>query len=505
MRGKVRAWLSRWLEPELFQPFLLGVFLSLTLSEFVRGALVYSVLPTYGSTVLGFAVEWVTLALSVHYFVDNILRSPVGWLIDRLGPRPVLLAGFALAACAMYGMMQARSIQMLLLSAAVFGIGVTPVWPSAVAAIGLASPEQKRGTFMSYMYMFWLAGAGLGPVLINFVVARSYRPAFWVMVLAECGALALIWGMVRRRPQAFSRHDPALYGKSHADEGHHTPTPSLSVAYLRDLWRNVRDVAFLFPGMFAQMFAVSTLVPILSLYARVVLHLSAGMYSGLLVFGGAFAVLLMVPGGRMVDRLGSRWFLVGAFAICAACLLIYPTYHRIGSTFVMVAVVGICYAFILPAWNSVLDHSIDPDKKATIWGVFMTIEGMGSALGPYVGGLLWDGFGPSAPFWFCGAIIALMAGLYAILPIEKAAHNRRMRQARRADFAANPGGSSLGAACSVPGTARTSTSTARSVSTLASHDSGVALSGASRKRTVEAKARAGESRSLSARRDGQVR
>ncbi|MCL6626119.1 MAG: MFS transporter [Alicyclobacillus shizuokensis] len=441
MRIKSRFSLSRWLEPELLQPFLFGVLLSLTLSEFVRGALVYSVLPTYGSTVLGFEVEWVTLALSVHYFVDNILRSPIGWLVDRLGPRPMLLAGFALAAVSMYGMMQAGSVGLLLATAALFGLGVTPVWPSAVAAIGISSPEQKRGTFMSYMYIFWLTGAGLGPVLINFVVEQSYRIAFWLMVMAECAAFAVIWLLVRRPPGAA----PAPYRAETESKS------ALSRAGLKDLWRNVRDVSFLFPGMFAQTFAVSTLVPILSLYARVVLHLGAGMYSGLLIFGGAFAVLLMIPGGRVVDRFGSRWFLVAAFAICAACLLIYPFYHRIFATFIMVGVVGVCYAFILPAWNSVLDHSIDPDKKATVWGVFMTIEGMGSALGPYVGGLLWDGFGPNAPFWFCGVIIVLIAGLYAGLPIEHAARVRRRAaaaatvDAAAARFPAAPEGKRPGA------------------------------------------------------------
>jgi DHA1 family multidrug resistance protein-like MFS transporter len=447
--------LKRWLEPELFQPFLLGVLLSLTLSEFVRGALVYSVLPTYGSTVLGFAVEWTTLALSVHYFVDNILRSPVGWLIDRLGPRPVLLAGFAVAAVSMYGMMRARSIETLILAAAGFGLGVTPVWPSAVAAIGLSSPQQKRGTFMSYMYIFWLAGAGIGPVLINFVVEHTYTLAFWIMVAAECAAFAVIWLWVRRRGRAAhgaevdeaennNRPSPmaaaaadrvSMMGdvepagaSSPADNTHPRP---LSREYWRDLWRNVRDVSFLFPGMFAQTFAVSTLVPILSLYAKVVLHFSGGMYSALLVFGGAFTVALMIPAGRIVDRYGSRWFLVVAFLLCAACLLLYPLYHVRVTTFIMVGIVGIAYAFILPAWNSILDHSIDPDKKATVWGVFMTVEGMGSAAGPYVGGLLWDGFGPNAPFWLCGAVIAIMGGLYALLPIDRAAHVRRVRARQR--------------------------------------------------------------------------
>jgi MFS family permease len=410
--NRILAWavdrFSKWLEPELFQPFVFGVLISLTLSEFVRGALTLSMLPTYGKRVLGFAVEWTALALSIHYLADNLLRSPIGWLADRFGQRTVVLTGFAIAAGAVFWMMNARTVPALIASLAVYGIGVTPMWPAAVSGIATATPEQSRAQFMGYMYVFWMAGIGLGPIVINLVIGQTYTLAFWLLIAVEIIGFLLAWVLIRHRPQPHGDRSDA------ATRRHVT----WDRAYWQSLWRNVKQVAFLFPAMFAQTFAVASLIPILSLYANVVLHLSGAMYSTILVVGGGLTVLLLVPAGRLVDRYGARKFLVTAFLVSGAALIVYPFFHALWTTFLAVGILGICYALILPAWNSVLDRSIDPDKKGALWGVFMTVEGLGSAAGPYVGGLVWDTVSPHAPFIVSGVVILVMGLLYIILPIE---------------------------------------------------------------------------------------
>ncbi len=409
---RIRAWatarLSKWLEPELFQPFVFGVLISLTLSEFVRGALTLSMLPTYGKRVLGFAVEWTALALSIHYLADNLLRSPAGWIADKFGQRTVLLTGFAIAAGSVFWMMNARSIPALIASLALYGIGVTPMWPAAVSGIGAATPEKSRAQFMGYMYVFWLAGVGLGPILINLVIGRTYTLAFWLLIGVEVAGFLLAWVLVRNAPRPHG-----------AESESSRPHVTWDRAYWQSLWTNVKQVAFLFPGMFAQTFAVASLIPILSLYANVVLHLSGAMYSTILVVGGGLTVLLLVPAGKLVDKFGARQFLVTAFVVSGMALMAYPFVHALWTTFVAVGILGLCYAFILPAWNSVLDRSIDPDKKGTLWGVFMTVEGLGSAAGPYLGGLVWDTISPHAPFVVSGAVILLMGLLYIVLPIDR--------------------------------------------------------------------------------------
>lgn len=427
----------RWLEPELFQPFLLSILICLALSEFVRGALTLSLLPTYGRTVLLFAVERTALALSIQYAVDTLLRSPAGWLTDRFGERPVLVVGFAVVLLSIYLMMHVHTVRWLLLAAALYGMGVTPVWPAAMSAISIAAPESKRASFMGYLYIFWLIGAGLGPVLINFVIGRTYQAAFWLLLVVEGIAFVLAFvfcGRPRIRaadtaPGAVGAVEPVTSGGNVSGTSGQI-TGRRTAAYWRSLWHNVREVAFLFPGMFAQTFAVASLIPILTLYAKLVLHISGAAYSTVLIAGGGLTILLLIPAGKWVDRYGPRRFLVGGFVVAGVTLGLYPLHHTLATTYATVCALGLCYAFILPAWNFVLDHSIDKDKKATLWGVFMTVEGAGSAAGPYIGGLLWDRVGTSAPFWVSGGVIVCMGVLYLALPIE-AAHGRASRSGTR--------------------------------------------------------------------------
>jgi DHA1 family multidrug resistance protein-like MFS transporter len=400
---------GKWIEPELFHPFVFGILISLTLSEFVRGALTLTLLPTYGRTVLGFAVEWTGLALSIHYLADNLLRAPAGWLADRVGQRFVLLIGFAIAVPAVFWMMHVTSVWQLLLCTGLYGIAVTPMWPAAISGIGAATPQVKRGAFMGYVYVFWMVGTGLGPVLINLVIGRTYTWAFWILIVVDALGFLLAWMLVHT-----SKAGQVRGALEHKDLHRHHKD------YWKSLWQNVRQVAFLFPGMFAQTFAVASLIPILSLYAKVVLHVSGAMYSTILVLGGICTIILLIPAGKLVDKYGPRHFLVSAFLGAGVILALYPFYHTMWTTFLAVGLLGISYAFILPSWNSVLDHSIDPDKKGILWGVFMTVEGLGSAVGPYIGGLMWDTVSPEAPFWLSAGVILVMGLLYIVLPIEHA-------------------------------------------------------------------------------------
>ncbi len=413
---KLKAKAKSFIEPELFQPFVLGLLACLTLSEFVRGALTLSMLPIYGRSVLGLAAEWTTLAISIQSAVDNIFRSPVGILIDKWGQRIVLILGFAICTVSVFVMMNVHTLIGLLLSAGLYGMGVTPVWPAAISGLGISTPEEKRASFMGYLYMFWLAGMGSGPVLINFLIGRTFHVAFVVLVAIEATALLLALVLVRKQSVDAMRRAEFIHRQTRKR------------GYWSRVLRNVKSVAFLFPGMFAQTFAVASLIPIMSLYARFVLHVSPVMFSSILVVGGVFTVSLLLPAGKMVDRMGPRRFLVPAFLVAGCALAVYPMFHTLWSSYIVISILGLSYAFILPSWNAVLDKSIDPDKKATLWGVFMTVEGIGSSVGPFVGGLVWDAFSPSAPFFVSAGVILLMGFLYLLMPLPTASRSSASRK-----------------------------------------------------------------------------
>lgn len=403
---------------DLFQPYLLGIFSALALSEFVRGALTFSVLPTYGTGVLGIPVQWTALAISLQYLVDTIFRAPFGWMIDRIGPRYPLLMGFAAAMAGVLLALRSGTATHLILAAMLFGFGVSPMWPAAMAGIARSIAPERRASFVGYLYIFWLCGTGLGPVTANFLIARSYTAAFLALAAADALGAAVVLIFVHRardRSREFDKDVPD--GQALLQSAHGGRAPEASPrSRLKAIWRNVRDASYLFPGMFAQTFAITSLVPILSLYAKLVLHLSPTLYSSILVGGGLVTTVTLLPAGKLVDHFGPRRFLIGGFALAAAALILFSFYHTIASTFLVVAMIGLGYGMVLPSWNKTVDSNIDPDKKATLWGIFMTVEGIGSAVGPYIGGTVWDAISPQAPFWVAGSVILGICLLYALLP-----------------------------------------------------------------------------------------
>ena len=45
------------------------------------------------------------------------------------------------------------------------------------------------------------------------------------------------------------------------------------------------------------------------------------------------------------------------------------------------------YGILLPAWNTFMAGQIDPEQEET-WGVFNSVQGFGSMIGPLFGGLI---------------------------------------------------------------------------------------------------------------------
>ena len=61
--------------------------------EFVRGAVLVSLLPIYGAKTLGLAPDVIGAAISAHYITDTLLKMAIGYLLDRFSTRIVVQAG----------------------------------------------------------------------------------------------------------------------------------------------------------------------------------------------------------------------------------------------------------------------------------------------------------------------------------------------------------------------------------------------------------------------------
>lgn len=366
--------------------------LVLGLFEFVRGALVLSLLPLYGQDAAGFGLGVIGTAISLQYLADNMCRIPAGWVNDRFGGKGLILAGILMSSLGIYLMYARWNVTVFFIGAVVFGLGVAPVWPVVIAGVASRKPLEQMGEALSKVFVAWLIGGGLGPVVINFIVGRSFGYSF--MVLAGAMFIALI---------------SAFWSDFHRPEklGH---SPFSTHEFIQEFI----SLRIIYPGMFAQTMSLGILMPIVAIYARLVFGLDAAHFNLFLIGGGAFTVLLLVPAGRVADRMGVKPPLIGGLVVASISLFLLPEQKTITNVLLLGALIGIAYSFILPSWNGLLARVVSPEKRGTMWAFFMTIEGLGMAAGAYISGIVWENFGHGSPFFVSAMVLAVMALFYSL-------------------------------------------------------------------------------------------
>ncbi len=364
------------------------------LVESARGALLFTLLPNHLRFGVGHGMSVVGLVLSAYYLSELALKIPSGWLVDHWGRRLPVVAGLAVSLVATALFAYVRPLWALLLAAALGGAGASPIWPAVVSGVAEATEGGGRGSAMGAVFTTWLVGTGLGFVAANFLLEVHTLAAFALVAGCQLSALVLAVRL-------------------------HAPSPDHVQAELRQSVHEVElTAARLWPlvaGMAVQTMATGMLLPTLSPYAREVLHLSPLWIGVLLLAGPGLTVLLLVPLGRLIDRLDRLDVLPVCIGAGAVVLFVLPFFRSLWILVPLVAILGLGYATVLPAWNALLMDLLPPARRATLLGLAMSIEGVGVALGTTFGGLLWDHVGPSAPFHAAGLLLVLVAANYLML------------------------------------------------------------------------------------------
>lgn len=411
-------WMRKWRENRLFSPFVMELLIIMFVVEFVKGALLITVLPVYMTTSLGASAFVIGWSLAAQYIGDNVLRTPVGWIIDRLGYRVTMLSGVLLTFLSVIIMAISTEYVWMIVGCAFLGFGTAPLWPCVITGTTEVAGDEGKATIMSVVYMAWLSGVGLGPVVINFFVGEN-NYVFAFKLLIGCMTLVVLVALMLPRKQKVNVKLEEQKVVQTSQQIHKTSKMQRVSTYLSEVRRSMSMSPLMFPAMFAQTFALGILTPILTLYAKEVLMLSSFQYSLFLVAGGAVTVMFLVPMGKMVDRLGIRPFLLIGFSLSAAALLLFTYVKSMSMLYVLVGLLGVGYAFIIPSWNALIASAIPPEKRGAVWGFFLTIEGCGMIVGPIVSGKLWDVYGYHAPFLTSGFVLIGLLVLQMFISIPK--------------------------------------------------------------------------------------
>ena len=401
---------------KLLSPFILQLLVIMFVMEFVKGSLIVTILPDYMGSVLGLSAFAIGLTLSLQYIGDNVFRSPIGWLIDRIGYRWCVLFGAVFTFLAVIVLATQQELNWIITASVLLGIGTSPLWPAVIAGATESIGVQAKGTLMSIIYLSWLSGIGLGPIVINFFIHYSYDAAFRLLIvlmtLVTLLALFLPGKLKRSTNQDRSEEDgqPLKLDISRRER---------VIQYFVNVRNSLTMSRLFYVSLFAQTFALGLITPVITLYARSVLQVTPFQYSSLLAFGGGVAVVALIPMGKLVDKYGTRWFLHIGFPLGGLTLLVFTFNQDLWLLYLLVATLGIGYSMIIPAWNALIAEAVPEKERGAVWGFILTIEGTGTILGPLASGRLWDQLGFHAPFVTSGCVLLLLFVCHIFISTEK--------------------------------------------------------------------------------------
>ncbi|MEO8456697.1 MAG: MFS transporter [Chloroflexota bacterium] len=338
-----------------------------------------------------------------------------GWVIDRTGPRRGLIAGLVLAAFGqatmLLGVVQSEAV---IPGALLYGLGGALIWPAAYSLAAAEFKEGERARLTAAMTM--TTGASLATAMVlGLALPESFPFAAAVVICVAFTLCAL----------AAARSFPKVTGPIEEPAG----DARRVLQSLRDVI-SARRLAFSLI-ILLQAAILGALLSIFRSFGRDTLSLS--MREEMLLFApaglvGAGAVVL---GGSLADKVGripvlGAGYLVATFAVWG---LSTTTDHGAVATIACFCAAGLGLA--LPCTSALsLDLSRTTSAGAML-GWFLTMEGVGHALGPLTGAYINQKGGSAPVFWLVGGLAAGIAVLALVPPIW-ARHQDVQRERNRA-------------------------------------------------------------------------
>ena len=323
-------------------------------------------------------------AFSISSVVQGVLSPLVGMLVDRLGPRRVMLGGAWLlgAACMLSSRIGSLgSLYMVVgVLAAAGACAVSWVPTGALIARWFA---ERRSSMMGLAFSGMGAGVlVVGPLAQWLIAGYGWRAAYLVLGAGTLVALVpLIWFGIHEAPPAPTR--------SHDADAVATPTSAA-----QDIGDALRSPAF-----WALFFAyMSTPLAVFSVVTHQVAFAVDHGFPRLFVAGifgltGLLSVVGRIVFGIAADRIGrapSATISYGCTALGTLCLLGLEVWPHVAALYGYALFFGLGFGARGPIITAIAAQLFPGRRFGVIYGLLSVGNGIGGGIAPWFGGFVHD-------------------------------------------------------------------------------------------------------------------
>ena len=360
----------------------------------------------------GWSHTAVSGAMTLNFLAMGAAGFGWGALSDRIGPRFVVLAGAVLLGLGLFLASRAQSaLQFQLAFGLLVGIAVGSFFTPMIAAV-MGWITEHRGLAVSLVSV----GVGVAPMTMSPFAAWLITQMDWRS--AQVVLAVLVWATLV--PAAlFVRRPPAP--QAAAEQG---GAEGASIS-LRDAFVSA-PFAVLALTFFACCAAHAG-----PIFHTVTYAMTCGLaplaavtiYSveGLAGLGGRLAL------GVLADRLGVKLVLVAGLLIQALAAGMFIFASRLGEFYAVAATFGFAYGGVMPLYAVLAREYFGQRILGAVFGAAAMVSSLGMALGPALGGWIYDTFGRYTWMYIGSAAIGLGAVAIALAfpPFPRAAARLR--------------------------------------------------------------------------------
>lgn len=354
---------------------------------------------------MGAATGWsragLSAAMTLAFLAAGLAAFGWGALSDRFGPRPVVLAGALLLGLACQLAARAGSLlQFQLAFGVLMGVAMASFFTPVIAATA-ASFERRRNLAVSLVS----AGVGVAPLTMSPLVAWLITHYDWRQTLQIVGLLAWVLSVPA---VVFLRASPGA-SAGQAEVGAAADAPMTLTQALRSRAFLVLGLTFFAccaahsgPIFHTVSYAMGCGLPVTAAVTIYSVEGAAGL-GGRLLFGLA------------ADRLGAKPVLVTGLLVQALAAASYLAVDQLGGFYAVALVFGMAYGGTMPLYASLARQAFPARILGSVFGAASLLSGLGMALGPFVGGWLFDRFGSYAWMYLGSMGVGLAAVAMALL------------------------------------------------------------------------------------------
>jgi sugar phosphate permease len=362
-------------------------------------------------TEFGWSRADISLAISVSILWFGLGAPLSGMLVDRFGPRLIMLGALALIALGLGGMLTLRSLWQLHLSwGIVVGIGTGAVTNVLGATVAHRWFRSNRGVVLG----LFSAASAAGQLLFLPSMMALTNAGGWRMAI---GSTAVVVAVMLIPVILFMRDRPEGQGlRPIGDDGSASVAGPLERAEIVPLWEaaRTRDFWLLAGSFFICGYTTNGLIG-----THLLPHAIDHGFDGMLVAStvsmmGIMNIVGTMASGWLSDRMDNRWLLAIYYAFRAAAIALLPFVMDMRGLLIFAVIYGLDWVATVPPTINLTAMRFGKASVGTLYGWIFFSHMVGAACAAYAGGVLRDVLGDYTMAFFSAALLGFIAAAFSV-------------------------------------------------------------------------------------------